>query len=113
MESRACEGVRFTIARMSFGRRIELTRRVREIGQRLEFKQASQDSVEQLDAALLAAEIERLYLEWGLVAIDGFEIDGRAAEPASMIARGPENLCREIVGEVKRECGLTEQERKN
>jgi hypothetical protein len=47
------------------------------------------------------------------VEISGLTIDGEPADAANAIARGPEPLCREIVNEVRRECGLTEEERKN
>ena len=52
-------------------------------------------------------------MEWGLLGIDGLTIDGEAADAASVIERGPEALCREIVHEIRRECGLTDEERKN
>ena len=34
-----------------------------------------------MDAALLQAEIDRLYLVWGLQAISGLELDGTEATP--------------------------------
>jgi hypothetical protein len=107
------DGVRFTISRISFGRRLELTRRVRELGRRLEFQQAGQTIADKLDAALTTGEVDRLYMEWGLRCIEGLTIDGRAADVAAVIEDGPEGLCREIVQEIRRECGLTEDERKN
>ena len=54
------------MARISVGRRIELARRIREIGRKVEFLEAGQDPREKLEAAVLAAEIDRVYLEWGL-----------------------------------------------
>ena len=113
IESLTCTGVRFTIARMSFGRRLELTRRVREAGAQIEFHRAGEKLIDKLDAAVAAAEIDRLYLEWGLVAVAGLEVDGRAADTAAVIEAGPEGLCREIAAEIRRECGLGEEERKN
>lgn len=111
--ARAVEGVRFTIARISFGRRLELTRRVRELGRKLEFHQAGQSVADKLEAALTTGEVDRLYLEWGLRSVEGLTIDGRAADVSSVLEDGPEALCREIVQEIRRECGLTEEERKN
>ena len=113
VESATCAGVTFRIARMSFARRLELTRRVRELGRRVEFQQAGDGIQDKIDAALSSGEIDRLYLEWGLLSVDGLTIDGETADAASAIERGPEALCREIVREIRRECGLTEEERKN
>lgn len=108
-----CPGVRIRIARMSVGRRIELARRVREIGRRVEFLEAGQDAREKLEAAVLAGEIERAYLAWGLEAIEGLEIDGEPATPESVIERGPADLAAEIIARIQAECGLSEGERKN
>jgi hypothetical protein len=113
IESQSCHGVRFTIARMSFGRRIELAKRVREIAHKLEFSRASESARDTVDAAVIAGEVDRACLDWGLVEIDGLEIDGVPAKPDTVAAAGPEALCREIVAAIKHECGLTEEERKN
>lgn len=113
IESVACTGVTFTIVRMSFARRLELARRVRALAGRLEFAQAGSDGDDKVESAILAGEIDKLYIEWGLVRIDGLQIDGYPAEPSSLLSAGPEDLCREIVAAVKRECGLTQEERKN
>ena len=79
----------------------------------VEFLEAGEDAREKLEAAVLAAEIDRAYLEWGLVAIEGLEIDGEAATPAALIGRGPLDLATEILARIKAECGLSEDERKN
>jgi hypothetical protein len=113
IESTAEPGVRFTIARMSFGRRMELIRRIRDLAGRAEHLRAGDDSNEKLEAALLATEVERLYLTWGLLKVDGLTIDGQPATPESIIARGPEGLCREMASAIRAECGLTEEEQKN
>jgi len=112
-EAEAIAGVRYRIARISRGRRIEFARRVREIGKRLEFLEAGRDAREKLEAAVLQAEIDRAYLEWGLEAIDGLDIDGEHATPQMLIERGPLNLAIEILGKIRAECGLSEEERKN
>jgi len=106
-------GVRYRIARISLGRRIDLARRVREIGRKLEFLEAGNDVREKLEAALLQSEIDRLYLEWGLEAVEGLEIDGEPATPETVIDRGPLDLALEILGRIRAECGLSEEERKN
>jgi hypothetical protein len=106
-------GVKYTIARMSFGRRLELTRRIRELARKAEYLEAGSEPQEKLEAAVLASEIDRVYLEWGLLRIDGMSIDGEPATPALLAERGPESLAREIVAAIKAECGLTAEERKN
>ena len=92
-DSKTLQGVRFTIARMSFGRRVELTRRVRELGRKVDFLEAGEDVKEKIEATLLANEVEKLYIEWGLKAIAGLEIDGVEATPESLVCDGPEELC--------------------
>lgn len=110
-ETRA--GVRFRIARMSVGRRIELARRIREVGRRLEFLEGGSDVRDKLDAAVLKGEIDRAYLEWGLEAIEGLKIDGEEATPELAIEKGPADLAAEILAKIRGECGLSETERKN
>jgi hypothetical protein len=61
----------------------------------------------------LSHEIDRTYLEWGLVDVSGLEIDGETATPELVLLKGPEELCREAVDAIKAECHLTEDERKN
>lgn len=105
--------VRFGIVRVSFGRRIELARRIREIGRKVEYLEAGNDAKEKLEATVLAAEVDRAYLEWGLVGVEGIEIDGVVATAGTLIDAGPVDLTAEILQSIKRECGLTEDERKN
>jgi len=112
-DAEAMDGVRYEIVRVSFGRRIELARRIREIGRRMEYLEAGNDARETLEATVLAAEIDRAYLEWGLIAVEGLEIDGAAATPETLIDQGPVELAMEILGRIKSECGMTEDERKN
>ena len=111
-ESQTTPGVTFVLAKMSFGRRVELTRRLREIAQKVEFLEAG-DAREKIDAALLTSEIDRLYVLWGLREVRGLDVDGAPATPESLASIGPEELFREALAVVKAECGLTENERKN
>jgi len=112
-EAETHAGVRYRITRMSLGRRIGLARKIREAGRRLEFLEAGGDVREKLDAAVLQGEVDRAYLEWGLEAIEGLEIDGETATPESLIEKGPANLAQEILSRIRKECGLSESERKN
>jgi len=111
--SKVAPGVTFTIAKMSFGRRVELMRRVRELARRSEFLAASESAGEKMDAALLQSEIERTYVTWGVKEVRGLTVNGSVADVELMAAEGPEELFREALAAVRRETGLNEEERKN
>jgi hypothetical protein len=114
IEAKSRPGVWLVLKRMSFGRRLELTRKVRELLARLEFVSAGAGGeIQQAEKALLASEIDREYLRWGLDGIEGLEIDGERATTEALIERGPEELVHEALEAVRREAGLTEDERKN
>ena len=98
---------------MSFARRLELVRKVRDFAQRIEFFEAGGDIGDRFESSVLGAEIDRLYLDWGLETVDGLTIDGEPATPALLIDKGPESLTREIVKRIRSECHLSEDERKN
>jgi hypothetical protein len=66
-----------------------------------------------MEAALLASEIDRTYLFWGLKEVIGLELDGLPATPESLAASGSEELFREALAAVKHQCGLSDAERKN
>lgn len=111
--SESWPGVSFVVARMSFARRLELMKRVRDLAKRADFFEAGHDEKNRMEAGLLGAEIDQLYLEWGLHEIRGLELDGEPATSRSLIDRGPEDLVTEALAAVKAECGLNETERKN
>jgi len=113
VESRVARGVEFTIARMSFDRRVDLMRRIRELARRAEFLAAGQGPEDKMDAALVQAEIERTYVAWGVRAVSGLVVDGRDADPETLSDAGPEKLFREALAAVRAEAGLNEEERKN
>jgi hypothetical protein len=113
IESKVMPGVKFVINRISFGRRMELSRRVREITQKTEFLEAGSELSEKIEAGILAQEVDAMYLRWALVGVNGLEIDGEAATAEQLLDRGPEDLAREIVVAIKEQCGLSEAERKN
>ena len=113
IQSKTMPVVKFVINRVSFGRRMDLAKRVREISQRVEFLEAGNQLQEKIEANLLRQEIEVTYLRWALVRIDGLTIDGEPATAGVLIDRGPEDLTREIVTAIKAQCGLNEDERKN
>lgn len=113
--STVAEGVVFVVRRMSFGRRLELTSAIRGLAQKREFLEAGKDgdAVEAADSALITARIDREYLLWGLERVEGLEIDGEPATPRSLVDSGPEPLVREALEAVRREIGLSGEERKN
>src|SRR5260370_27254414 len=113
VKSRAVPGVTFTIVKMSFGRRVDLMRRVRELARRTEFLTASEEVGDKMDAALQRAEIERTYVMWGVKSVTGLAVDGVAAGPELLAEAGPEELFREALAAVRKETGLSEEERKN
>jgi len=106
-------GVRYSIRRVTFAGRLELTRRIADLLGALQFHEAGRSMESRAAAAALAGEIDRLYLAWGLLAISGLTIDGLDCTPDAVILSGPETLCAEIVSAIKRECTLSERERKN
>ncbi len=110
--SQVMPGVRFAIRRVSLQQRIDLNRRLRDLTLQYEFLKTG-DASSQLEAALSDLLVAKLYIEWGLVEMEGLSIDGRKATGASLIAQGPENLTDEIVQRIQAESILTEDERKN
>ena len=106
-------GVRLHVRRMSFGRRLELLRRVRDLARKVEFLEAGKPAGEQMDAGVLRAETERMLVLWGVAGISGLQVDGAEATTEALVERGPEDVFREALAAVRREAGLTEEERKN
>jgi hypothetical protein len=113
IDSKVIPGVAFVVGKMSLMRRMDLIRRIRKMSLKCEFLNAGESAEEKLQAALFSAEIDRLYVTWGLQEVIGLEVDGVAATPDLLVSRGPEDLFREVVAAVKAECGLSEPERKN
>jgi hypothetical protein len=110
--SQQFEGVSFAIRRPSLEQRIEMTSRVRDLTLKHEFLKAG-DIADQLAASLSELLVSKLYLQWGLAEIKGLKIDGEQASVINLIERGPERLIEEIIGAIKAESALTEDERKN
>ena len=111
-DSKAIEGVRYATRRISLLQRIEMMKKIREIALKNEFLKAG-DTAEQIEGALADALVRKLYLEWGLLEVQGLSIDGEAATPELLIAKGPEALSEEVVDSIRAELELSEDERKN
>lgn len=113
VESKEFPGVRLRVARPSLMRRADLTRRVRELVEKAQCLAAGDQPSEKLSAAMLSLEADRVYVEWGVLEVQGLAIDDEPATVRALIERGPETLCREAAEAVRREAGLSEDERKN
>jgi hypothetical protein len=111
--SQIAAGVSYTVWKLSFARRLELMGRVRDLAKRVEFLEAGQDAGSTMESALLRAEVNRLFLSWGLRAVTGLVIDGEVASPELLAERGPEDLFREALAAVRAAAGLNDAERKN
>jgi hypothetical protein len=111
-ESESVRGVRFAIRRISLAQRIELMKNVRDLALRHEFLKAGEPS-DQLEASLADLLVKRLYLEWGVAAVEGLRIDDQAATLETLIEKGPERLSDEIIDQIRAELSLSEEERKN
>ena len=88
IESKAVPGVRFAIYRVSFGRRMELSRRVREISRKAEFLEAGTELHEKIEANILAQEIDAMYLQWGLVSDRRIDHRWRACHRGAVTGKG-------------------------
>jgi len=86
---------------------------VQELAQRIEFLEAGGSISERISSAVLANEIDRIYVEWALLEVSGLSIDGEPATTGSLLERGPLALVQEVIAAIKGECGLTDDERKN
>jgi hypothetical protein len=106
-------GVTIRVQRMSFGRRLDLMRKVRDLAREIEFLEAGGSPGDGMDAGLLRAEIDRMLVRWGVVGVSGLYVDGAEATAEALIASGPEDVFREALDAVRRQAGLTEEERKN
>jgi hypothetical protein len=113
VQSQSWPGVEFVIARITFGRRLDLLKRVRDMAVRLEYFEAGREEKNRIEASLLGAQLDRIYIEWGLEEVRGLDIDGEPATPESLVERGPEQLFQEALAAVKAECGLSEEQKKN
>src|SRR5271167_1801820 len=112
LESQCVPGAVFWIRKTSLAQRIELLTRVRELTRKYEFLTAG-GSAELMEASLGDLLTTKLYVEWGLERVEGLSIDGQDVSMTLLLEKGPEELCVEIAQEVQKECGLSEEERKN
>jgi hypothetical protein len=112
-KSTTYEGVTFRVLRMSFGRRLELLKRLRGFATSCEVQRSGDTTDDRVEAAISEAEMRKTYLEWGLEEVSGLTIDGEPATRVRLIEAGPEELCNEIADRIRSECFLSEEERKN
>ncbi len=112
LQSELFPGVEFSLRKMSLAQRIELTSRVRELTLRNEFLRAGEIK-DHLEATLADLMVQKLYVEWAVVDLRGLRIDGQAASLDLLIARGPEELVKEMAEAIREHLELTDDERKN
>lgn len=113
VESTVMPGVKYLVRRVSLALRAEITRRVRKLLSELEYREGGDGLEDRLVAAMVAAQVDLTYLDWGLARIEGLEIDGQTATIQTLLERGPEALSREIAKVIRDRCHVTEPERKN
>ena len=111
-DSKNLIGVKYAIRRISLLQRIELTRAVQELMHNHEFLRAGTQS-DQVEANLAELLVRKLYIDWGLAALEGLTIDGQEATPGSLVELGPEGLAEEIAATIRAQLELSEEERKN
>jgi hypothetical protein len=104
--------VRYAVRKISLAQRIEMAERIQELSSKYEFLKAG-DALEQAQAHLADLLVRKLYLQWGLAALEGLIIDGAKASVELLIEKGPELLCEEIISSIRAEFELSENERKN
>src|SRR5579871_161518 len=114
VESQAIPGVQYRLRRVSFQRRVNLARTLRDHLEALSRLAILEDTAERAaQTALISAEMDAIQLRWALDSIQGLEIDGALATVDSLIEAGPESLVAETLAVVRRETGLSDEERKN
>ena len=117
-------GVRFTLNRMSEGRRIKLRLKLAEAVAEMRELVAEGAAIEQQPAetrdlrrltgivdgirAIKAEKINPVWVRWGLSVIEGLEIDGAPATVDTLIEDGPPELYAEILKAIQTEAGLTD-----
>ena len=106
VQAKSAHGVTLRLNRMSFARRMELMQRIRDLGARTDRAGGTDEILQNMDATLLAFEVDRTYVLWGVREITGLEVDGIPATPQSLAEAGPEALFREALTAVKGICGL-------
>ncbi len=98
---------------MTFGRRMELLRRVGDLTKKAACLGAGTQAEDGLAAAYEKQMADRMVLEWAIQSVSALTIDGQEATPELLIEHGPEEVTTEVLGVVERMLGLTESERKN
>ena len=113
VDSVTTPGVTYRVRRGSLALRAEITLRVRRLLAELEYREAGNGLDDRLTVALVSAQVDLTYLEWGLAEVQGLEIDGQPATIQSLVEQGPEELSREIAKAIRDRCRLVGPERKN
>ena len=115
------EGVKFCLKKMTEGRRIKLRLALAaaqaELMDVLTEASNAKDNEVKLAGLLNQVEsirgntIDPLYVRWGVKSIEGLQIDGQDATVDLLIEEGPPELYQEILSRVKKEAGLSDEEK--
>jgi hypothetical protein len=112
LESKCVPGVKFSLRKVSLSQRLELSARIRKLTLQNEFLRAG-ELTDQMEAATADLLVQKLYVEWAVVEIDGLRIDGKTASVELLIQRGPETLVSEMTAAIRNSLELSDAERKN
>jgi hypothetical protein len=104
--------VRYRLRPVTLSGRIELMEAVGGLARKMKYHAASAEPEERLQAARAGLEIDAELAAWGVLEATGLEA-GRSVAGSEMTAQWPEELTREAAALVRRQCGLSEAERKN
>ena len=99
--SRSAPGVELQIRKASFARRLEIMRRIRDLSEQMDRLRAAGGARATMDAILIGAAVDRIYVSCGVAEVTGLELDGRPATPAALAEGGPEALFQEALRAVR------------
>lgn len=112
-ESLVCDGVKFTVRRMTLRQRISLLNELHTLYREREFNSAGGSKADEIKAQISNLLIDEVFLRWGVVAIDGLYVDGKPLCVDELAEKAPERLVSEILGRLRECITLTPDEEKN
>lgn len=106
-------GVTFTIRQMTLRQRINLLKELHDLYRELEFSNAGTSKTDRLNTQLNGLRIDEVFLRWGVLAIDGLIVDGKAVAASEISEAAPEDLVGEILSRIRECIALNSGEEKN
>jgi hypothetical protein len=98
---------------MTLRQRINLVQELHTLYREHEFSSAGTSSADRLLAQLSSLRIDEVFLRWGVMAIDGLQVDGKPVGAAELAEHGPERLTAEVLGRIRETIALSPDEEKN